>query len=333
LPLPDIMPDRARARRHTAARRGVTARGKVLATGLCLLLGACAAPAPSPTPTPTPFAGTASCKACPGEPCTRPCLPALDTEGPAPLAPYSRGACPALAPGRNRDFGHNHRSFLLCVPTSTRGPFAVLFLWGAGGPAEGIAPVLAGHYDEDGFILVVPDGDPPRYPLTWDMDPRGSDADLRFFDDVLACLDEQYPVDRRRVHTTGYSTGAVFSAYLMGHRSQVLASFSSYSGGDRSPSGERLVPMPPHPIPGLLYHGGDADVEWAGKAATLSLAARMASNGQFTVVCDHGRGHVVGSSTQEMWGFLLAQPFSPGNAAAWATTGIDSKLPAYCQVR
>ena len=40
-------------------------------------------------------------------------------------------------PGRNRDFGYNRRSFLLYVPTSTRGPFAVVFLWGAGGQAEG----------------------------------------------------------------------------------------------------------------------------------------------------------------------------------------------------
>jgi hypothetical protein len=91
--------------------------------------------------------------------------------------------------------------------------------------------------------------------------------------------------------------------------------------------------MPPHPIPGLLFHGGDADVEWAGRAATLSLAGRMAANGQFTVVCDHGRGHVVAGSTQEMWRFLLAHPFSPGNAAPWATTGIAGKLPAYCQAR
>jgi poly(3-hydroxybutyrate) depolymerase len=246
--------------------------------------------------------------------------------------PYSRGRCPALAPGRNRGFGYNGRSFLLYVPRSSRGPFAVVFLWGAGGPAEGIASILAGVHDEDGFILVVPDGE-PRYPLAWSMDARGAENDLRFFDDVLACLDEQYPLDRRRIHTTGYSAGAVFSAYLVGHRSRTLASFSSYSGGDQSPSGDRLVPMPPHPIPGLLFHGGDADVEWAGRAATLSLAGRMAANGQFTVVCDHGRGHVVAGSTQEMWRFLLAHPFSPGNAAPWATTGIAGKLPAYCQAR
>jgi poly(3-hydroxybutyrate) depolymerase len=315
------------------APRAAAARARIPAPALCLLLVACTGTVPSPSPVPTPFPGTASCTACPGEPCTRPCLSALGAAGPAPLAPYSRGSCPALAPGRTRDFGDSRRSFLLYVPTSTRGPFAVVFLWGAGGPADGIAPILASHYEEDGFILVVPDGEPPRHPLTWSMDAKGSDADLRFFDDVLTCLDQQYPLDRRRVHTTGYSTGAVFSAYLVGHRSEFLASFSSYSGGDQSPPGERIVPTPPHPIPGLLYHGGDSDVEWAGKAPTLSLAARMAGNGQFTVVCDHGRGHVVGASRAEMWAFLLAHPFSPGHTAAWATAGIEGRLPASCQVR
>ena len=308
-------------------------RGGILGLGLVLVLAGCTGSAPSPSPASTPFPGTASCKPCPGEPCTRPCLPALETGGPAALPPYSRGTCPTLVPGRNRDFGSNGRGFLLYVPTSTRGPFAVVFLWGAGGPAEGIAPILSGVYDEDGYILVVPEGE-PRYPLTWSMDPRGADDDLRFFDDVLTCLDQQFPVDRRRVHSTGYSTGACFSAYLMGYRSETLASFASYSGGDKTPSGERLVPMPAHPIPGLLFHGGDTDVEWAGKAATLSLAGRMAANGQFTVVCDHGRGHVVaGPTVQEMWAFMLAQPFSPGNTAVWAAIGIAGKLPPYCQVR
>jgi poly(3-hydroxybutyrate) depolymerase len=208
-----------------------------------------------------------------------------------------------------------------------------VFLWGAGSGPEAIAPVLSSFFDVDGYILVVPGGD-KQYPLTWSMDARGRDEDLRFFDDVLTCLDQQYPLDRRRIHSTGYSVGACFSAYLMGHRSQTLASFASYSGGDQLPSGQRLVPMPPHPIPGLLFHGGDADSVWAGKAATLSLASRMAANGQFTVVCDHGLGHVMATATvRDMWAFMLAHPFSPGNTAAWAATGIADRLPSYCQVR
>jgi hypothetical protein len=71
-----------------------------------------------------------------------------------------------------------------------------------------------------------------------------------------------------------------------------------------------------------------------GKTGTLSLAGRMAANGQFTIVCDHGRGHVVPTDhLDEMWAFLLAHPFSPGNTAAWATTGIAGKLPSWCQVQ
>jgi len=287
---------------------------------------------PGADPASTPFPGTATCRPCPGEPCTRPCLAALETRGPAELPPYSGGTCPALASGRNHDFGSNHRSFLLYVPTFTRGPFAIVFFWGAGGDAEAIAPLLTGVYDADGYILVVPDGY-PAYPLTWSMDPSGADDDLRFFDDVVTCLDQEFPVDRRRVHSAGYSVGGSFSAYLMGYRSDVLASFASYSGGDRTPSGELLVPTAPHPIPGLLFHGGDADSEWAGKAATLSLAAHMVANDQFTVVCDHGRGHVVaGETIPDMWAFMLAHPFSPGNDAAWAANGIAGLLPSYCQV-
>jgi len=312
------------------------APGAVLGLALLLVPGGCArspsTPSASPTAGPTPFPGTASCDPCPGLPCTRPCLPALAAGGPADLPPYSRGTCPALVPGRNPGFGYNGRSFLLHVPTSTRGPFAVVFLWGAGTHPETIAGLLSAFYDVDGYILVVPEGE-PFYPLTWSMDSRGSDDDLRFFDDVLTCLDQQFPVDRRRVHSAGYSVGACFSAYLMGHRSWTLASFASYSGGDQMPSGRQLVPMPPHPIPGLLFHGGDRDDLWAGKEATLSLARRMAANGQFTVACDHGFGHVVpGATVRDMWAFLLAHPFSPGNEAAWAAGGISGRLPDWCRV-
>jgi poly(3-hydroxybutyrate) depolymerase len=208
----------------------------------------------------------------------------------------------------------------------------VVFLWGASETPELIAPTLTGVYDDHGYILVVPEGG-PHYPLTWDMDPAGADDDLRFYDDVLACLDQQFPVDRRRIHSVGFSVGGCFSAYLMGHRSETLASFVSYSGGDQTPAGERLVPMPHHPIPGLLFHGGDTDNLWAGKPATLSLASRMVANDQFTIVCDHGRGHKLPGPVRDMWDFMLAHPFSPGNTAAWAQTGIADKLPAFCEVR
>jgi hypothetical protein len=46
---------------------------------------------------------------------------------------------------------------------------------------------LAERFDADGYVLVIPDGQ-LRYPLDWGMDIRGGDDDLRFFDDVVACV-------------------------------------------------------------------------------------------------------------------------------------------------
>ncbi len=288
------------------------------------------APPPRARPRAAPrlFAGNATCRACPLPPCTRPCLDALPSEGPAAPRPYSRGICPVLTPGRNRDVGHTHRSLLLGVPTTTRGPYGVLFFWPAAGPAESIWPIFGRSLDAGGYILVIPDAD-TRFPLSWSMDARGADDDLRFFDDVLACLDAQYPIDRRRIHSAGYSTGAVFSAYLMGHRHDTLASFVSFSGGGHLPSGEMHVPLPTRKAPALLYHGGATDTLWAGREATLGLAARMRANGQPTLVCDHGRGHVVGASAREMWSFLLAHPFR-NDAVAAGVPGPARARPAYC---
>jgi dienelactone hydrolase len=169
------------------------------------------------------------------------------------------------------------------------------------------------------------------------MDQRGADDDLRFFDDVVACLADQYPIDRRRVHSTGYSVGGIFTAYLMGHRSDTLASLVAWSTGETDPSGRHIVPTPMHPIPGLLYHGGAQDKpDYAGRQGTLALASRMASNGQFAVVCDHGLGHTLpgtpDATLEQMWSFMLAHPFTPGNAAAWAETGIAGRLPEFCRV-
>jgi predicted esterase len=305
---------------------------------LALVASACGYAPPFPTPpppTPTPLpVPNATCGGCPAQPCTRDCLPALTQDGPV-RRPYSRGTCPPLSQGANLDVGFTGRTVLLYIPTSTRGPFGVVFAWSAGGSAEAY-DFLATRYDQDGYILVIPNGR-PQYPLTWDMDRGGAEADLRFFDDVVTCLAEQYPIDLRRVHSTGYSVGGIFTAYLMGYRSETLASIVAWSTGETDPSGRRMVPSPRHRIPGLLYHGGSHDEpDYAGREGTLALASRMASNGQFTVVCDHGLGHTIpgplDATLQQMWTFMLAHPFTPGNAAAWAESGIAGKLPDFCRV-
>ena len=44
---------------------------------------------------------------------------------------------------------------------------------------------------------------------TWSFfgDPA---ADLTLFDDILACLDQQYDIDNKRVYTSGFSAGGLW---------------------------------------------------------------------------------------------------------------------------
>lgn len=293
-------------------------------------------PAPVPPATPTPFPANASCGGCAALPCTRECLPALASGLPA-LRPYSGGTCPTLERGENRGFGVGARDFLLFVPSETGGPYGVVFVWhGSGGNAQAFTFLVDASdpagYERGGYILVIPDGQ-ARHLLDWAMDLQGVDHDLRFYDDVVACLSQQFPVDRRRVHSTGYSAGAVFSAYLMGHRSDSLASFAGWSTGEADSRNRRIVPDPPRAVPGLLYHGGrDDKPDWAGRRGTLSLAAHMTANGALAIVCDHGLGHVVpgplDATLGQMWSFMLAHPF--GDEQAWATGGLAGRLPDWC---
>jgi poly(3-hydroxybutyrate) depolymerase len=282
----------------------------------------------------------ATCRECPSEPCTRACLDPLGPEGPPEPGPYSGGACPDLAlGGRNLGFGFNGRDVDIYVPTTTQGPYGVVFAWhGDGGSAADFGQALLGAHETDGYVLVVPDGQ-DRYDSQWQVEitpgvegPAATD-DLRFFDDVLACLWEQVPIDLRRVHSMGFSVGARFSAYLMGHRSDVVGSFVTWSGGDRTPQGIVVVPVATHPIPGLLYHGGVDDTPaCCGMAPTQALAATMLDNGQYTIVCDHGQGHAFppGDHAGQLWSFMLAHPFVLGAEAAWREAGLPGGFPVFC---
>jgi dienelactone hydrolase len=295
---------------------------------LSLTLVACYAPGGTVDP------GNDSCTPCASGQCARPCLGSLGAQGPVQPPPYSMGTCPTLVHNDwNRSFGSNHRDFRLDVPPTNKGPYGVVFMWhGAGNTATDIEAALKPSFDQHGYILVVTDGK-ALYDSEWQVEPPGSTDDLRYFDDVLRCIGEQIPIDRRRVHSMGFSVGARFTAYLVGHRSDRLASVVTWSGGDRTPQGLIVVPSPAHPIPALLYHGGDTDTPaCCGKTATQSLVSRLKPNGNFLVVCNHALGHTYPPTPERvdnLWRFFEAHPFMPGNQAAWQSN-LPTDLPSYC---
>ena len=252
-------------------------------------------------------------------------MPALQA-GPAPPPAFSQGACPELRPGWNRSFGASGRDFLLEVPGSG-GPYAVIFVWhGANGAAAPFDELLRSPAERDGYLLVVPDGQ-GRFPVEWDLH---GDLDLGFFDDVLACLVQQFPVDRRRVHAAGYSAGGVMAARLAERRAGQLASLVSWSGGIRDDRHRLVVGPLPRALPGLLYHGGADDrPAWVGQPGTLELAEALLAAGQRPVVCDHEQGHTIPDTDRtflDMGAFFIAHPWGGSDPAE---AGVS--LPAYCQ--
>ena len=94
----------------------------------------------------------------------------------------------------------------------------------------------------DGHLHTLVDLDerPRGYP---DDAPFPAD-DVGFVDAMLAELDAQLPIDRRRVYASGFSNGADFTAHLAVERSTVLAAAAFSAGGLQEPAApERAIPM------------------------------------------------------------------------------------------
>jgi polyhydroxybutyrate depolymerase len=61
----------------------------------------------------------------------------------------------------------------------------------------------------------------------WQSEPgRDGDRDLKFFDAVLTTLRAKFPVDDRRIYSTGFSNGGIFTYVLWGARAKIFAAFA-----------------------------------------------------------------------------------------------------------
>jgi polyhydroxybutyrate depolymerase len=91
--------------------------------------------------------------------------------------------------------------------------------------------------------------------------------DLRFFDVMVADLKKRYNVDPRRIYTTGFSNGAIFSYLLWAERAKTIAAVGAVAG--------RLDPAETLPMPrALIAIGGtqDTTLPFAQQLATIELA-------------------------------------------------------------
>ncbi len=259
---------------------------------------------------------------------------------PAPLAERSDGECPDLStPGVSTfSSGGAERKVVAAFPEGDTEGLPVLFFWhGLTTPDQNPAEQTATGLDVQRLaedlpaIILVPEAPATPMPLIGEVSIWGilgdPTSDLTLFDDLRTCAVEELGGDIRRVHSMGFSGGALWTTQVLMSRSDTLASAVEFSGGaefelplDGSPF--LLYETPAEPTPALLVAGGDAD-EWPQGfglidfvATTDTLQGGLRVDGHFLVRCDHDGGHTI---PNQGWSF----------AQDWVMAheyGVDSPL-------
>ncbi len=273
--------------------------------------------------------------------------------------PVVEPKCQALVAGNNADFDVDgkKRSFILTLPTGveTGGPWPVIFNWhGFGDTALNMSGLLAGSVNGPyAYILVTPEdlgALPPNGMDWWILKVTDQDPDVRLYDEVLKCLDQRFAIDHERIHTVGFSAGAIMSDLLGVVRGDQIASIVSFSGSyfSNTPNKEALgqfaslatwPEMPVGPVfAQLLVHGAASDNYPLG-VTTLKFnengerdVTYLNGLGHDVVHCNHGGGHTVPVNFMQGQIARFFQAHPRGTTTTWADTGLpaEAALPDYC---
>lgn len=295
------------------------------------------------------------------------------TEAPLPLPTYA-GTCPTLVntvtggvPGRNTIMSSgDSRGFILVAPSA---PVAgerlpIVFLWHhMGSEADTFLQMdyLAAATDEFRFIAVLPESLddlgvslPGVGMFGWEWPWRVADSaaregeELQFFDDMLACVAEEYEINEQCVSTGGVSAGGLWQPVLAAGRSRHLASVMSLSGGvDEASSFGAFLGFDAgpwagaeHRMPFLVVWGGPTDV-CAGlnfQNASRDLAASVSADGHALVECTHNCGHAAPPFDPtrpffQLVDFVMNHPYwlADGDSPyEWYGTGLPDSYESWC---
>ncbi len=288
---------------------------------------------------------------------------------PTPPALPAAG-CPALVSGANSiTTSGKTRNFLLVVPAgfAPEEHLPVLFMWHwLGGSAQGFLTKgsIQTAADQQRFIGVIPSAEgatvfglglDTKWPFDITQSQARMDEEFQFFDDMLACVEQQFHVNQSCVSSIGVSAGALFTDQLAQARSNRLASFISLSGGVNDTIIKPWVGTGTHKLPAVVLWGGDGPptmdgnkdiLGCAGIGMDFSVASRdletgLEQDGHFFIECKHNCGHVEPplepppgeSKYAGMWEFALEHPFwlNPGDSPL-LTQGLPAGLPSWCGI-
>lgn len=166
---------------------------------------------------------------------------------------------------RSIDVNGVARRYLMTIPEQrdTTEPMPVVFDFHGLMEGADIHSKMTGYSQlaqQEGFVVVFPEG--TGDPVRWDTsgDPAAN-ADLAFFDALLAEVGDTACIDTSRVYATGLSNGAMFTSYLVCERSEVIAAAAPVAGVTDIEPCPAEEPVPLFAIHGtadpiLLFNGG-----------------------------------------------------------------------------
>jgi predicted esterase len=259
-------------------------------------------------------------------------------EGPQPAAPkvYTGGDCPEFEAGTNTFLSAGvERQVDLYLPAVPEGA-ALTFAWhGAGDSASNLARLIGaqGIADANDTIVAVPWAAEAGISFSWAiLSADDKEPDTVVFDDLLACLDEQYDIANEYVYTTGFSAGGLWSTWLVLTRSEYLAAATIFSGGVSDLTAPYQTPVNTR-IPLVLTHGGPSDQVFVNFAdAQEAFADALAADGHTVFICNHGRGHTIPAEGRSLFlPFMYANRFGEVNERF--TGGVPENWPEWCEQR
>ncbi|MCB9760678.1 MAG: hypothetical protein H6739_12620 [Alphaproteobacteria bacterium] len=287
-------------------------------------------------------------------------LPEHPTEPPE-IPIYSGGTCPTLIGGPTRDEAlitgfisdGVEREFRLMVPERYDGvtPMPLVFGWhwlnssSSSFIREGDVETAI---EEMGFIGVFPDDLEGQYLFNWPFFEEGTaaESELVFFDDLLACITDQYAIDLTQIHGVGVSAGALWVTYLSTtERVNHLASVTSLSGGLGDGYGIWAMDWVPQArkFPAMVLNGGPTD--WFVldfHAASERYRDELLADGHYVTWCEHDAGHAVppfeappdhDTTFYSMWQHMFDHPYGlEAGASPYLTDGLNPDLPEWCEI-
>ncbi|MFO0762824.1 MAG: hypothetical protein U0359_40680 [Byssovorax sp.] len=248
--------------------------------------------------------------------------------------PKPTGTCPEFVTGKaSVTFKGKSRDIEIWATDAAKtldGP--LVFFWhGAGGSPKEASYALGkavAAINALGGVVVAPYHDPAAGQLPWYLCLGGDvEDDLLVADEVLGCAIEKVGIDKRHIHSVGFSAGAMNTEQFAARRSGYLASIVAYSGARL---GVPPVQDESNKYPAMLFYGGPSDQVIINFAtATKSYYDDLTMEGHFAFTCNHNKGHTVPTDGRDAaWQFLQDHPF--GVSPEPYEKGLPMGFPSYC---